>query len=116
MTYLMPFTYGINPAAGTLVPLDDERLLLYARNYGTKAYMHLSTLTENGNFSTEAGTALLSDPDIWPTLADNILQTMYAKNYADWTSISSSSARKTPSATPNSSRICATTSPATASR
>lgn len=82
MTYLMPFTYGINPAAGTLVPLDDERLLLYARNYGTKAYMHLSTLTENGNFSTEAGTALLSDPDIWPTLADNILQTMYAKNYA----------------------------------
>ncbi len=82
MTYLMPFTYGINPAAGTLVPLDDERLLLYARNYGTKAYMHLSTLTENGNFSTEAGTALLSDPAIWRTLADNILQTMYAKNYA----------------------------------
>ena len=82
MTYLMPFTYGINPEEGTLVPLDDERLLLYARNYGTKAYMHLSTLTENGNFSTEAGTALLADPAIWPTLADNILQTMYDKNYA----------------------------------
>ena len=82
MTYLMPFTYGIDPEEGTLVPLDDERLLLYARNYGTKAYMHLSTLTENGNFSTEAGTALLADPAIWPTLADNILQTMYDKNYA----------------------------------
>ena len=82
MTYLMPFTYGINPEEGTLVPLDDERLLLYAGNYGTKAYMHLSTLTENGNFSTEAGTALLADPAIWPTLADNILQTMYDKNYA----------------------------------
>ena len=44
LTYLTPFTYGIN-ADGTLLPLADEWLLAAAGQYRTAALMHLSTLT-----------------------------------------------------------------------
>ena len=47
LTYLTPFTYGIN-ADGTLLPLADEWLLAAAGQYRTAALMHLSTLTEEG--------------------------------------------------------------------
>lgn len=52
LTYLTPFTYGITPA-GVLAPLDDARLLERAARYGAKSLMHLSTLTPEGNFSSE---------------------------------------------------------------
>ncbi len=81
MTYLMPFTYGFNPEDGTLVPLDDERLLTAAAGYQTKGYMHLSTLGEDGNFSSQAAATLLSDRALWQTLAENILANMEARSY-----------------------------------
>ena len=43
--------------------------------------MHLSTLTENGVFSTENGTLLLSDSALWCVLCDNIIENMNAKGY-----------------------------------
>ena len=49
LSSLAPFTYGIN-AAGGLLPLDDEALLDAAAAHGTQPVMHLSTLTEEGNF------------------------------------------------------------------
>lgn len=60
LTYLTPFTYGITPA-GVLVPLDDARLLERAAHYGAKSLMHLSTLTPEGNFSSENAAALLQN-------------------------------------------------------
>ena len=81
MTYLMPFTYGFNPEDGTLVPLDDERLLTAAAGYQTKGYMHLSTLGEDGSFSSQAAATLLSDRALWQTLAENILANTEARSY-----------------------------------
>ena len=52
MSQLTPFTYGID-AAGGLLPLDDGELLSEARRLGTAPLMHLSTLTEDGHFSSE---------------------------------------------------------------
>ena len=60
-TYLTPFTYGVGPDA-SLVDLDDSGLLALAREAGVQPLMHLSTLTENGNFSTERATQVLNDP------------------------------------------------------
>lgn len=51
---LMPFTYGFTPE-GALVPMDDERLLALAGEYGVRPFLHLSTLTAAGTFSAAQG-------------------------------------------------------------
>ena len=78
LTYLTPFTYGITPA-GVLVPLDDARLLERAAHYGAKSLMHLSTLTPEGNFSSENAAALLHNDRAQSALLAEILQTMAKK-------------------------------------
>lgn len=80
LTYLTPFTYGITPA-GVLVPLDDARLLERAARYGAKSLMHLSTLTPEGNFSSENAAALLQNDRAQSALLAEILQTMAKKGY-----------------------------------
>ncbi|MCI5961163.1 MAG: LysM peptidoglycan-binding domain-containing protein, partial [Ruminococcus sp.] len=80
MNALIPFTYGFT-TEGALVAPDDEPLLARAAVYGTRPVMHLSTLTEDGVFSTENGTRLLSDRSLWYVLCDNIIENMNAKGY-----------------------------------
>lgn len=80
LTYLTPFTYGITPA-GVLVPLDDARLLERAARYGAKSLMHLSTLTPEGNFSSENAALLLQNDRAQSALLAEILQTMAKKGY-----------------------------------
>ena len=79
-SYLTPFTYGISEDAG-LVPLDDERLLALAREYGVRPLMHLSTLTENGNFSTERAARVLNDPALSARLIESAVRTVNEKGY-----------------------------------
>ena len=80
LTYLTPFTYGITPA-GVLAPLDDAHLLERAARYGAKSLMHLSTLTPEGNFSSENAAALLQNDRAQSALLAEILQTMAKKGY-----------------------------------
>ena len=80
LTYLTPFTYGITPA-GVLAPLDDARLLERAARYGAKSLMHLSTLTPEGNFSSENAALLLQNDRAQSALLAEILQTMAKKGY-----------------------------------
>ena len=81
MKLFMPFTYGFTPE-GNIVNLDDERLLARAFHYGTAPYFHLSTLTEDGSFSNELAREMLSNMQLWPVLADNILEIMNAKGFS----------------------------------
>jgi len=81
MTYLMPFTYGFTPE-GSLVMLDDRRLLEAAFDLGTLPYMHLSTLTPEGNFSNELSHSLLNNPEAQNTLLANVLKNIQNKGYA----------------------------------
>ncbi len=80
MTYLMPFTYGFTPD-GTLLSPDDRRLIDTAIKYGAMPLMHLSTLTEQGNFSNELAHLLLSNDEAIETLYQNILNTVIRKGY-----------------------------------
>lgn len=80
LTFLTPFTYGFTPD-GTLLPLDDERLITSAQSYGTAALMHLSTLTESGGFSNELASAVINNPTASDTLISNVLQTLNEKGY-----------------------------------
>ena len=80
LTYLTPFTYGIN-ADGTLLPLADEWLLAAAGQYRTAALMHLSTLTEEGRFDNARSTLILEDEDAQDALVQSILETVQVRHY-----------------------------------
>ena len=80
LTYLTPFTYGID-AAGGLLPLNDAALLGAAARYRVAPLMHLSTLTEAGNFSNERSSLLLRSPDLQEKLIRDVVETMQQKNF-----------------------------------
>ena len=77
---IMPFTYGFRPD-GTVLPLDDGEILNAAFRYSTSPVMHLSTLTEDGNFSSELAAALLRDETAMQTLTAGVLETLRRKGY-----------------------------------
>lgn len=81
LTDLAPFTYGIT-AAGGLLPLADEALISAARQHGTAPVMHLSTLTESGQFSTERAESVLSDKTMQAELIRQVVENMQAKGFA----------------------------------
>ncbi len=80
MSFLTPFTYGID-ASGGLLPLDDGMLLEESRRLGTAPLMHLSTLTETDSFSSGRAVMVLTDPAMQEALIEQILSTVAAKGY-----------------------------------
>lgn len=80
-SYLSPFTYGITHS-GNLIPLADDALLSAARQRGSFPVMHLSTLTETGQFDTYRGELVLTDPTIQEQLIRQILQTVLLRGYS----------------------------------
>lgn len=81
LTYLAPFTYGIT-ASGGLLPLNDDALIAAARLRGTLPVMHLSTLTESGQFDTQRAELVLTDGAVQERLTTEVLQTVLRKGYA----------------------------------
>lgn len=79
-TFLVPFSYGVGPD-GSLVPADDLRLVSLARQYGALPLMHLSTVTEEGSFSTQRAADLLNAPAKQAALADTIVRQMLLRGY-----------------------------------
>lgn len=80
LSHLTPFTYGID-SEGNLLDLDDEALRAAADRYGTISVMHLSTLTELGQFDTNRATTLLTDIARQVRLLNQIETTMTSKGY-----------------------------------
>ena len=80
MSCLTPFTYGID-AQGGLLPLEDGMLLEEARRLGTGPLMHLSSLTEEGTFSSQRAAELLADPAARAALTEQVAATMEARGY-----------------------------------
>ena len=80
LTYLTPFTYGIT-ASGDLLPLEDDALLAAARQRGTRPVMHLSTLTESGQFDTQRAEQVLTDQAVQDRLVGQVLQTVRSRGY-----------------------------------
>lgn len=77
---IMPFTYGFTPD-GTLVPLNDNAIIDAAFRYSVSPVMHLSTLTESGNFSTALAEELLANPTAQEALTENLLAELRRKGY-----------------------------------
>lgn len=81
LTYLTPFTYGID-SEGNLLPLAAEALISAARLRGTQSVMHLSTLTEDGSFDTGRGALILTDRQRQARLIDEVLETVQVRGFA----------------------------------
>ena len=78
---LMPFTYGFT-ADGALVGLDDAALIAQARTFGVRPFLHLSTLTEAGTFSSARAAALLENEAAQEALIASVLAQADARGYA----------------------------------
>ena len=93
LTYLTLFTYGFT-TEGDLIDLDDEDLIRLAREYGVSPLMHLSTLTPEGNFSSELANRLLNDPALQEKIIEQVLGVL-PRAMMGWMWILSSSIRRT---------------------
>ncbi len=80
LTYLSPFTYGFTPE-GNLIDLDDGALINIANQFRTAPLMHLSTLTEGGNFSNELAHDILNNEAAQDNLIEEIVQKMNEKGF-----------------------------------
>ena len=80
LSMLTPFSYGIQPD-GSLVDLDDSELITIAENNNVVPILLITTLTEDGRFSSENAAAVLSNEQIMRTLAENIIQKLQTNNY-----------------------------------
>lgn len=78
---LAPFTYGITESGG-LLPLNDEAMLAAAKLRGTRPVLHLSTLTEAGQFDTGRASFILTDMEAQEKLMAEVLQTALRLGYA----------------------------------
>ena len=77
---LLPFSYGYN-MDGTLIPMNDDRLLVEATRFGLRKRMVITPLDVNERFNNQLVVMVLSDVAMRENLITNILQTMTDKGY-----------------------------------
>lgn len=77
---LLPFSYGFNED-GTLIPMNDDRLLNMANRFGNRKRMVLTPLDRFERFNNQLVVTLLSNPQIQTSLISAILSTMREKGY-----------------------------------
>lgn len=80
LSTLTIFGYGFTES-GTLIPCDDAPLLELARQYQAAPIMLLSSITEDGNFSTERAGMLFRDITLQDRVFSQILAVMREKGY-----------------------------------
>jgi len=81
LTYITSFTYGIN-TDGSLIPVDDSRIISLANAYGVSPLMHLSTLTSQGVFSNALAGTILNDTNLQQKIIENVLKEIEEKGYS----------------------------------
>lgn len=80
LTYISSFSYGFLPD-GTLLPIDDARVLETARAHGVSPLMVVAPLTVEGTFSTELASAIFQDPVARDNLVNNIYNEVEARDF-----------------------------------
>ena len=80
MSCLTPFTYGLT-AQGGLLPLEDGALLAAGRELGCVPLLHLSSMTEDGQFSNQRSGMVLSDPAMQQALIQEVTATVDRRGY-----------------------------------
>ncbi len=81
LDYLAIFSYGFR-ADGSLVVADDAELISIANEYGVRPMLVLTSLGDDGRFSSEAVSSMLTSPEVQQNLINNIVETAQLKGYA----------------------------------
>ncbi len=82
LTYLSIFSYGIRPDGTVFPPLGgDEELIAIAKEYGTVPLLVLTSLTENGTFSSGLAREVIADPTLSERVIDDIARIVPEKGY-----------------------------------
>jgi spore germination protein len=81
LTFLSIFSYQVR-ADGSLVIIDDQRLIDTARQYNVAPMMVVTNLLEGGGFDSDLASTILSSQDVQDTLIQNILSILSSKNYS----------------------------------
>lgn len=80
LSYLALFSYGFKED-GSLISIDDAELIRLSYDYGVGPVMVLSTIGEDGGFSTEKARSLLQSAELQETVLNNIIAAMQSKGY-----------------------------------
>ncbi len=80
LTYLTIFGYGMTES-GELIPTDDDEIIEIARSYGTSPVMLVSSLGQDGTFSNQLVSTVLSNENARNNLIENIVETLVQKRY-----------------------------------
>ena len=81
LTYLSVFSYGFD-SLGRLLPQNAEAITHIARQYGVRPLLVLTTLGEDGQFSSTRAQQLLRDATARSALIENLAQTLAAQGFA----------------------------------
>ena len=82
LTYLSIFSYGFREDGSLIEPIGgDEKLLALSKEYGTVPMLTLTSINENGTFSTEKVDQLLSSPQLYGAVARSLAETVEEKGY-----------------------------------
>jgi len=80
LTTVLPFAYGFT-TEGVVIPIDDDEILLMARESGTAAAMVLAPVSTEGVFNNALITSVLRDTVKRQRLIDEVMRTVEAKGF-----------------------------------
>ncbi|HHU07585.1 MAG TPA: LysM peptidoglycan-binding domain-containing protein [Clostridiaceae bacterium] len=81
LTFISIFSYQVR-ADGSLVTIDDQRVIDTARQYNVAPMMVITNILEGGSFDSDLASTILSSQEVQNNLIQNILNTLQAKNYS----------------------------------
>lgn len=82
LTYLSVFSHGFREDGSLLPPKGgDEEIISIAKEYGTVPLLTLTSITENGTFSSELVESLLSSPELTSSVAVSLAETAVENGY-----------------------------------
>lgn len=82
LTYLSIFSYGIAESGELIPPQGDEAALItLAQNYRTIPLLTLTSLSEEGTFSSSLANRVLTDPVLQEKVVENVADTVLKKGY-----------------------------------
>lgn len=80
LSTLTIFGYGFNED-GSLIDINDTPLISAAYDFGAAPILLLSSITENGNFSTERASLLFNDVSLQNRVLNSLVAVMREKGY-----------------------------------
>lgn len=82
LTYLSIFSYGITESGALIPPQGDETALIsLSKKYRTTPLLTLTSLAENGTFSSTLANRVLTDPALQETVVNAVVEAVQQKGY-----------------------------------